>query len=128
MFTILTITHILFVFAALGSLIAYLWLFTWQYLERFCAITLLALLVPGICFGVTLCFAYFLNVQGIGGIYRGVATMVTITLCLITIIIAAMFSIKKYREEDYDPNYAAFGIVCVYSVALATFSASLLYQ
>ena len=127
MFTILTIIHILFVCAALGSLLAYLWLFTWQHLDGFCATTLLALFVPSVCFGVTLCFAYFLNVQGIGNIYRGVATIVMMILCLIAIIVAAVLSIPKYREEDCEPNYAAFGIVCVYSIALATASTAVMF-
>ena len=105
----------------LSVLLGYMWLTTWQYREKFGIHSVIALIVPVVCL---LSIPVVADALGTTLTYplKWVVLAVVFVLCIATIALATVFSIIKYRIEDYDPNYAAFGAVSSYSIILAVLS------
>jgi len=112
--------------AVLMVLILGMWGFSWMDTDDFEPEALLSLILP-----VILSASAFATAWGVGSMAPSSAKTVVLiadsVMLAASIAAAAVFSIKEYREEGCEPNYAAFGIVAGYSIILTVVSVLFTY-
>ena len=114
---IYVILHLIYMAAELISLLCCMWGFSWADKEPFDAMSLLSLVMPVIYSVSAIATAWAV---GMTSPYtaKTVVLISDLAMFIVTIVVAALFSIKKYRDEGCEPNYAAFLIVAGYSFIL----------
>lgn len=104
----------IFLLAQLG----YMWMATWNSRSRFDWVSCIAMIIPLV--GLLGCAVYAVAIRNaeVGSVISLGTLVITGFLCTGSVVWAYVLSIKKYREEDEDPSFAAFGVSCAYSLCL----------
>ena len=111
-----------------GLLLFYMRYLTWCFFDKFNFInTLMSISFSILCLIPYVAVAVGVREYVVSVMAKGIVNALVALICIATIVTAYAHSIKKYRAEGISPNYAAFGIVCGYSILMCGACGSFLF-
>ena len=123
LYEFVVILHCIYEAAVLLTLHNGMYCFSWMDRDELEMSAFLSLIIPAIYTPSAFATAWGLGLTAPSNA-KTVVLIADFVMFAASVAAAALFSIKKYREEGYKPNYAAFLIVAGYSFIL-TFGSAL---
>lgn len=126
----LLITHIFVSFIALLSALLWMHYSVWwlkhEDTKENRPLLLLAMIIPVIVLAVCGVTAWGVSTVKLSEFQLLLAIAVITLLAITAIVIASIFSIKKYRAEGLKPHYTAFALIFCYSLLTLTITLCLI--